>query len=170
MPKRHSATISVKRNRTSIERSPGRQFLVRQFSRRFAPVTIGNDAALIPINRPIDQSGTPGGLRPVGPAAHNKRRRDRKGATPRKTAGCRESDMSDKIYDVPAEWKQRGFIDAAKYKQMYERSVKDPNGFWGEQAKRVDWMKPFTKVKNTSFAPSNVSIKWFEDGTLNAAY
>src|SRR5262249_30783854 len=62
------------------------------------------------------------------------------------------------------------FIDDAKYKQMYERSVKDPNGFWAEQAKRIDWIKPFTKVKNTSYAPDNVSIKWFEDGTLNAAY
>jgi len=78
--------------------------------------------------------------------------------------------MSDKIYDVSPEWKQRGFIDDAKYKQMYERSVKDPNGFWGEQGKRIDWMRPFTKVKNTSYAPDNVSIKWFEDGTLNAAY
>src|ERR1041385_113099 len=78
--------------------------------------------------------------------------------------------MSDKIYDVSAEWKQRGFIDDVKYKQMYDRSVKDPNGFWGEQAKRIDWMRPFTKVKNTSFGPGNVSIKWFEDGTLNAPY
>ena len=76
----------------------------------------------------------------------------------------------DKIHEIPAEWKQRGFINDAKYKEMYERSVKDPNGFWGEQAKRIDWIKPFTKVKNTSYAPSNVSIKWFEDGTLNAAY
>ncbi len=46
----------------------------------------------------------------------------------------------------------------------------NPNKFWGEQAKCVDWIKPFTKVKNTSFAPDNVSIKWFEDGTLNIAY
>ena len=78
--------------------------------------------------------------------------------------------MSDKIYDVPAEWKQRAFIDDAKYQEMYERSIKDPNGFWAEQAKRIDWIKPFTKVKNTSFGPGNVSIKWFEDGTLNVAY
>ena len=53
---------------------------------------------------------------------------------------------------------------------MYARSIKDPNGFWAEQAKRIDWIKPFTKVKNTSFDPHNVSIKWFEDGTLNVAY
>src|ERR671919_2973340 len=79
--------------------------------------------------------------------------------------------MSDeKIHEIPAEWKQRGLINDAKYKEMYERSVKDPNGFWGEQARRIDWIRPFTKVKNTSFGPGNVSIKWFEDGTLNAAY
>ena len=41
--------------------------------------------------------------------------------------------MSDKVYDIPAEWKQRGFINEAKYDEMYQRSVKDPNGFWGEQ-------------------------------------
>jgi acetyl-CoA synthetase len=78
--------------------------------------------------------------------------------------------MSDKIYDVTSEWKARAWVDNAKYKAMYAQSISDPNGFWSEQAKRLDWIKPFTRVKNTSFAPDNVSIKWFEDGTLNAAY
>jgi acetyl-CoA synthetase len=78
--------------------------------------------------------------------------------------------MSEKIYDVPADWRKRAFVDDAKYQKMYARSIKDPNGFWAEQAKRVDWIKPFSKVKNTSYDPHNVSIKWFEDGTLNAAY
>ncbi|MEA2950783.1 MAG: acetyl-CoA synthetase, partial [Alphaproteobacteria bacterium] len=78
--------------------------------------------------------------------------------------------MSDKIYEIPAEWKRRAFIDEAKYKDMYARSIKDPNGFWAEQAKRIQWVRPFTKIKNTSFAPENVSIKWFEDGVLNVAY
>jgi acetyl-CoA synthetase len=76
----------------------------------------------------------------------------------------------DKIYDVPADWRKRAYADDAKYNEMYERSIKDPNGFWAEQAKRVDWIKPFSKVKNTTYDPHNVSIKWFEDGTLNAAY
>ena len=76
----------------------------------------------------------------------------------------------DKLYDVPAEWKKRAYVDEAKYQEMYARSIKDPNGFWAEQAKRIDWIKPFTKVKNTSYDPHNVSIKWFEDGTLNACY
>src|SRR5512141_2381117 len=78
--------------------------------------------------------------------------------------------MSEKIYEVPADWKKRAYIDDAKYQEMYARSIKDPNGFWAEQAKRVDWIKPFSKVKDTSYDSHNVSIKWFEDGTLNVAY
>ena len=78
--------------------------------------------------------------------------------------------MSEKIYDVPAEWSKRAFVDAAKYKEMYARSIKDPDGFWAEHAKRVDWIKPFTRVENVSFAPGNISIKWFEDGVLNVAH
>jgi len=79
--------------------------------------------------------------------------------------------MSDeKTYDVPADWRKRAYADDAKYQEMYARSIKDPNGFWGEQAKRIDWIKPFSKVKNSSYDPHNVSIKWFEDGTLNACY
>ena len=71
--------------------------------------------------------------------------------------------MSDKIYDVSAEWSKRAFVDDAKYRDMYARSVSDPNGFWAEQAKRVDWMKSPTRIENVSFAPGDISIKWFED-------
>ncbi|UZE49571.1 acetate--CoA ligase [Rhodopseudomonas sp. P2A-2r] len=78
--------------------------------------------------------------------------------------------MSEKIYDVPAEWKTRAWVDDAKYKDMYARSISDSNGFWGEQAQRLDWIHPFTKVENSSFAPGKVSIKWFEDGVLNVAW
>jgi acetyl-CoA synthetase len=76
----------------------------------------------------------------------------------------------EKIYDVPADWRKRAFADDARYQELYARSIKDPNGFWAEQAKRIDWIKPFSKVKNSSYDPHNVSIKWFEDGTLNVAY
>ena len=75
--------------------------------------------------------------------------------------------MSEKVYAVPAEWSARAEIDETKYQAMMKRSLEDPNGFWGEVGKRIDWMKPYTKVKNTSFDPANVSIKWYEDGTLN---
>ena len=78
--------------------------------------------------------------------------------------------MSEKIYDVPAEWARRAWVDDAKYRDMYARSVNDPDGFWAEEAKRIGWIKPFNKVDNCSFAPGNISIKWFEDGVLNVAW
>jgi acetyl-CoA synthetase len=78
--------------------------------------------------------------------------------------------MSEKIYDVPAEWKQRGYVDDAKYQGMYKRSIADPEGFWRDQSKRITWYREPTRIKNTSYHPNNVSIKWFEDGVLNAAY
>ncbi|NNF79587.1 MAG: acetate--CoA ligase [Rhizobiales bacterium] len=71
------------------------------------------------------------------------------------------------VYPVTEEWAKRAHVDRAKYEQMYQQSIDDPNGFWAEHGKRVDWIKPFTKVKNTSFDYDNVSIKWFEDGSLN---
>ena len=77
--------------------------------------------------------------------------------------------MSDKVYNVPAEWAARAYVNNEKYIEMYKRSVQDPDGFWGEVGKRIDWIKPYTKVKNTSYAPENVSIKWYEDGTLNVS-
>jgi acetyl-CoA synthetase len=76
--------------------------------------------------------------------------------------------MSEKLYPVPAEWAKRAYVDDAKYQAMYRRSVDDPEGFWAEHGRRVDWIKPFTRVKNTDFNPP-VSIKWFEDGALNVA-
>ena len=59
--------------------------------------------------------------------------------------------------------------DVATYNANYKKSVSDPDEFWGEQAQRIDWIKPFTKVKNTSFDPGNIDIRWFEDGTLNVS-
>lgn len=77
--------------------------------------------------------------------------------------------MSDKVFPVSAEWAERAWINESKYQELYDRSINDPDGFWGEMGKRLDWMKPYTKVKNTSYDPDNVSIKWFEDGTLNVS-
>jgi acetyl-CoA synthetase len=78
--------------------------------------------------------------------------------------------MAEKIYDIPSEWTKRAYIDAAKYKDMYARSIKDPNAFWAEEAKRLHWYRTPSKIENASFGPGDVSIKWFEDGSLNAAY
>ncbi len=78
--------------------------------------------------------------------------------------------MSSKTYPVPANWKKRAVVDDAGYKAMYSESVKTPAKFWGKHAKRLDWFKAPSKIKNTSFAHDKVSIKWFEDGVLNVSY
>jgi acetate--CoA ligase len=73
------------------------------------------------------------------------------------------------VHETKPEWKERAWIDAQTYEAWYRESVEDPDGFWGKHGKRIDWFKPYTKVKNTSFE-GNVSIKWFEDGELNVSY
>lgn len=70
-------------------------------------------------------------------------------------------------YPVPAEIADNALINAQQYYDEYQLSLQDPDKFWGEKGKVVDWMKPYTQVKNTSFDPGHVSIRWFEDGTLN---
>ena len=76
--------------------------------------------------------------------------------------------MSD-TYPPSAAQAKHAHADAETYAKMYAHSIKDPDGFWAEHGKRIDWIKPFTKVKNASFEPGNVDIKWFEDGTLNVS-
>jgi acetyl-CoA synthetase len=77
--------------------------------------------------------------------------------------------MSEKIYEVSQDWKSSAFLDDAKYKELYARSISDPEGFWAEQGRRIEWIAPFKKVKHTSFDTHNVSIKWYEDGTTNVS-
>ncbi|MGR3491940.1 MAG: acetate--CoA ligase [Shimia sp.] len=78
-------------------------------------------------------------------------------------------DETKKTYAPSADFKASAHLNAAGYDAMYQASMDDPDAFWAEHGKRVDWIKPFTKVKNSTFAHPNVSIKWFEDGTLNVA-
>jgi acetyl-CoA synthetase len=78
--------------------------------------------------------------------------------------------MSEKVYEVSAAWKKRAHVNEAKYKKMYAASAKDPDAFWREHGKRIDWFRPYSKVRNVSFKPGKVSIKWFEDGTTNVSY
>ena len=77
--------------------------------------------------------------------------------------------MTDQMHKPSAEIVANAHADAQKYEEMYAASVSDPEAFWGEHGKRLDWIKPYTKVKNTSYDYHNVSIKWFEDGELNVS-
>ena len=73
-------------------------------------------------------------------------------------------------YPVTPEWAKRAHIDNELYLEMYERSVRDPDGFWAEQAKRVDWFREPTVIRNIDYGYPDVSIKWYEDGVLNIAH
>jgi len=77
--------------------------------------------------------------------------------------------MSQKAYKILKEAKSRALIDDETYQKWYKQSIKDPDKFWDKHGKRIDWFKPYTKVKNTSFT-GKVSIKWFEDGLTNVSY
>ena len=75
-----------------------------------------------------------------------------------------------KVYPVPAEWAKKAWIDREKYEEWYRRSVEDNEAFWAEHGKRIDWFRPYTKVKDVSFDYDDVHIRWYYDGELNACY
>nr|MBX2885479.1 AMP-binding protein [Granulosicoccus sp.] len=73
------------------------------------------------------------------------------------------------LHPVPTGLAQSAHINDDRYRELYAQSIEDPDKFWGEQGKRLDWITPYKKVKNTSYAYPNVSIKWYEDGELNVS-
>lgn len=78
--------------------------------------------------------------------------------------------MSDtKLYPIPSHSLENANINQSQYDRLYARSIADPDGFWGDIGQRLTWFKPYTKVKNAAF-DGDVSIKWYEDGVLNACY
>ncbi|MCK0101945.1 acetate--CoA ligase [Pseudohalocynthiibacter sp. F2068] len=77
--------------------------------------------------------------------------------------------MTDKTYPPTAEFAANAHVDQAKYREMYAASISDPDGFWRQHGQRIDWIKPYTSVKETNYAYGEVDIKWFSDGTLNVS-
>ncbi len=78
--------------------------------------------------------------------------------------------MMHHTYAVPDAFKKRALIGPERYKDMYARSLADPDAFWGEHGQRIDWFEPYTRVKNTSFGPGAVAVEWFGDGVTNACH
>ncbi len=78
--------------------------------------------------------------------------------------------MSHQVYEVPASYREKTLVDPERYEEMYARSLADPDGFWAEHGRRIDWIKPYRRVKNACFAPGQVSIEWYGDGTTNVAH
>ena len=78
--------------------------------------------------------------------------------------------MDDTIFPVTNDVAAQALIDDENYQAMYAESIADPESFWNKHGKRIDWIKPYTKIKNTKYSKEDVSIKWYEDGTLNACW
>src|SRR5471030_569542 len=78
--------------------------------------------------------------------------------------------MSDELVAVRPDWAKRAYVDEAKYQAMYSASIKDPQAFWGEHGKRVDWIKPYSPgaVRDVDYS-GEVRIRWFHDGVLNVS-
>ncbi|WP_084578988.1 acetate--CoA ligase [Sphingomonas azotifigens] len=77
--------------------------------------------------------------------------------------------MPEAIHPVPEAWAKNALINADRYAKLYRQSVEDPDGFWRQEAQRLDWSTPFTRVQRTSFDEADFGIRWFEDGALNIA-
>ncbi|WP_298967779.1 acetate--CoA ligase [uncultured Methylobacterium sp.] len=78
--------------------------------------------------------------------------------------------MSQRVVDVSDSVRQHAHLDEAQYRAWYEASIADPEKFWGEHGKRIDWFQPYSQVKDTTFGPGEVTIRWFLDGTTNVAH
>ena len=76
----------------------------------------------------------------------------------------------DPVFKVFPEWKKKGLVNQSSYKEMYEESVSDNEKFWEKHGKRIDWIKPYSQIKDVTYSKEKVDIKWFYDGTLNVAY
>src|SRR3972149_3557284 len=73
------------------------------------------------------------------------------------------------VFPPSAEWKNRAFADEMTYRSMHAAACDDPEAFWGVHGRRLDWIKPYRKVKDVSFKKDDFHIRWYEDGTLNVS-
>ncbi|MCF6298023.1 MAG: hypothetical protein L3J08_08595, partial [Flavobacteriaceae bacterium] len=74
------------------------------------------------------------------------------------------------LYPVPESYKKSSKCDLQTYQQMYHDSIENNEEFWNKQEKRLDWIKPYTQVKDVSFDKGDLHVKWYADGELNACY
>ena len=73
------------------------------------------------------------------------------------------------IYRTKKDWVNKALVNKSQYEKKYKSSIKDNDGFWKKEGKRINWIKPYTKIKDVKYSSSDVRIKWFYDGTLNAS-
>ena len=95
------------------------------------------------------------------------RRKNRKKT--RKNKNLKKSSSPEPIFRVTPKWARKAYVDKKEYEKKYKLSIKDNEGFWKKEGKRIEWIKPYTKIKDVKYSKTDVKIKWFYDGTLNAS-
>ena len=81
----------------------------------------------------------------------------------------KSKEPSEKIYKTKSEWIKNAYANKSMYEKKYKESLRNNNDFWAKEGKRITWIKPYTKIKDVTYSKTDVSIKWFYDGTLNAS-
>ena len=98
-----------------------------------------------------------------------RRRRNKIRRSKSKKQKIKKTESSELIFKVTKKWAKKAYADKNFYEKKYKSSIKDNEGFWKKEGKRIDWIKPYTKIKDVKYSKSDVKIKWFYDGTLNAS-
>jgi acetyl-CoA synthetase len=97
------------------------------------------------------------------------KKKSRKIKTRKKSRKIKKKETKELIFKVPKKWSNSAYVDKSQYEKKYRLSIKDNEGFWRKEGKRIDWIKPYTKIKDVKYSKSDVKIKWYYDGTLNAS-
>jgi acetyl-CoA synthetase len=98
-----------------------------------------------------------------------KRRKTKSRKKVKKISKIKKSTSEKLIFKVPKRWSNKAYVDKNAYEKKYKLSIKDNESFWGKEGKRIDWIKRYTKIKDVKYSKSDVKIKWYYDGTLNAS-
>ena len=97
------------------------------------------------------------------------KKRKQKRKQKRKKKKILEKKTNELIYKTKSDWVKKALINKSGYEKKYSQSLKDNDSFWRKEGKRITWIKPYTKIKDVKYSKSEVNIKWFYDGTLNAS-
>jgi len=103
------------------------------------------------------------------PKRKKKTRKFKKVKKTKKINLSQKQNSNETIFKLKKEWVKQATVDKKTYEKKYKQSIKDNDGFWKKEGKRITWIKPYTKIKNVKYSKSEVNIKWYYDGTLNAS-
>ena len=98
-----------------------------------------------------------------------KRKKSKKKLKKKIKKSKKKSKPNELVFKVSKKWSNKAYIDKSGYEKKYKFSIKDNEGFWKKEGKRIDWIKPYTKIKDVKYSNTDVRIKWYYDGTLNAS-